>query len=106
MTSDKRLVSERFPRSSQYHPEWVVARVGSGSANALWLTEWLTSAMELRPGMRVLDLGCGPAMSSIFLRREFGVQVWATDLWHSGMEVVVTTRSAALGHTPSRACGS
>jgi cyclopropane fatty-acyl-phospholipid synthase-like methyltransferase len=31
--------------------------------------------------MRVLDLGCGRAMSSIFLAREFGVQVWATDLW-------------------------
>ena len=29
--------------------------------------------------MRVLDLGCGRAMSSIFLRREFGVQVWATE---------------------------
>ena len=36
-----------------------------------------------KPGMRVLDLGCGRAMSSIFLRREFGVQVWATDLWFS-----------------------
>lgn len=28
-----------------------------------------------------MDLGCGRAMSSIFLAREFGVQVWATDLW-------------------------
>ena len=94
MTSDKRLVSERFPRSSQYHPEWVIARPGSGSANALWLTEWLTSAMELRPGMRVLDLGCGPAMSSIFLRREFGVQVWATDLWQSPSENLQRIRDA------------
>jgi cyclopropane fatty-acyl-phospholipid synthase-like methyltransferase len=31
--------------------------------------------------MRVLDLGCGKAVSSIFLAREFGVRVWATDLW-------------------------
>jgi hypothetical protein len=37
-------------------------------------------------GMRVLDLGCGRASSSIFLRREFGVQVWATDLWFSVSE--------------------
>jgi SAM-dependent methyltransferase len=36
--------------------------------------------------MRVLDLGCGRAMSSIFLRREFDVQVWATDLWFSPSE--------------------
>jgi SAM-dependent methyltransferase len=42
--------------------------------------------MDLRPGMRVLDLGCGRASSSIFLRREFGVQVWAADLWTSAAE--------------------
>ena len=80
MTQDKRLVCERFPRSSQYHPEWILASV-SGGANSLWLTEWLATALDLRPGMRVLDLGCGRAVSSIFLHREFGVQVWATDLW-------------------------
>jgi cyclopropane fatty-acyl-phospholipid synthase-like methyltransferase len=85
MISDKRFVSERFPRSSQYHPDWIMASV-SGGANSLWLTEWLATALELRPGMRVLDLGCGRAASSIFLRREFGVQVWATDLWFSVSE--------------------
>jgi SAM-dependent methyltransferase len=35
----------------------------------------LAEAIELRPGMRVLDLGCGRAMSSVFLHREFGAQV-------------------------------
>jgi ubiquinone/menaquinone biosynthesis C-methylase UbiE len=85
MTTDNRLVSERFPRSSKYHPEWVLANA-SGGANSLWLAEWLTSALELRPGMRVLDLGCGKASSSIFLHREFGVQVWATDLWIAATE--------------------
>jgi SAM-dependent methyltransferase len=95
MTSDKRLVSERFPRSSKYHPEWVVASA-SGGANALWLTEWLAAAMDLRPGMRVLDLGCGRAMSSIFLRREFGVQVWATDLWFSASENIQRIRDAGV----------
>jgi ubiquinone/menaquinone biosynthesis C-methylase UbiE len=93
MTSDKRLLSERFPRSSKYHPEWVIASASSG-ANALWLTEWLAAALELRPGMRVLDLGCGRAMSSIFLRREFGVQVWATDLWFSPSENIQRIRDA------------
>jgi cyclopropane fatty-acyl-phospholipid synthase-like methyltransferase len=29
----------------------------------------------------VLDMGCGTALSSIFLAREFGVEVWAVDLW-------------------------
>jgi SAM-dependent methyltransferase len=95
MTSDKRLISERFPRSSKYHPEWVIAGV-SGGANALWITEWLAAALNLRPGMRVLDLGCGRAMSSIFLRREFGVQVWATDLWFSASENIQRIRDAGV----------
>ena len=72
MTSDRRLVSDRFPRSSKYHADWIMSSV-SGGANSLWLTEWLTTALDLRPGMRVLDLGCGRGASSIFLRREFGV---------------------------------
>jgi ubiquinone/menaquinone biosynthesis C-methylase UbiE len=95
MTLDKRLVSEQFPRASRYHPEWVLASV-SGGANSLWLTEWLTTALELRPGMRVLDLGCGRAASSIFLRREFGVQVWATDLWFSAAENIQRIRDAGV----------
>jgi cyclopropane fatty-acyl-phospholipid synthase-like methyltransferase len=80
MKKDERLICDRFPRSSKYDPDWMIASASSG-ANALWLTEWLTEALDLQPHMRVLDLGCGLAMSSIFLRREFGVQVWATDLW-------------------------
>jgi len=36
---------------------------------------------SLESGMRVLDLGCGSALSSVFLAKEFGVEVWATDLW-------------------------
>jgi len=96
MTLDQRLVSERFPRSSQYHPEWILANA-SGGANSLWLTEWLAEALDLQPGMRVLDLGCGRAASSIFLRREFGVQVWATDLWFSASENLERIQDAGVG---------
>jgi SAM-dependent methyltransferase len=92
---DRRLIRERFPRASRYHPDWVLAAV-SGAANPLWLTEWLAEAMDLRPGMRVLDLGCGRALSSVFLHREFGVQVWATDLWFSAEENVQRIRDAGV----------
>lgn len=95
MNADERLVSTRFSRASQYHPEWVLAGV-SGGANPLWLMEWLTEALDLRPGMRVLDLGCGRALSSVFLRREFGVQVWATDLWFSVAENIQRLRDAGV----------
>lgn len=70
---------DRFPRSSTYPIEWIVEH--EMGPHVLWLTEFLCEAMTLRPGMRVLDLGCGKALSSIFLARESGVQVWATDLW-------------------------
>ncbi|WP_165246632.1 SAM-dependent methyltransferase [Paludisphaera soli] len=95
MPSDDRFDCERFPRSSRYNPEWVVAGV-SGGANALRLTEWLAGAMELRPGMRVLDLGCGRASSSVFLHREFGVQVWAADLWFDVSENLRRIRDAGV----------
>jgi cyclopropane fatty-acyl-phospholipid synthase-like methyltransferase len=79
--------------SSLYHPEWLIASA-SGAANALWIAEWLAEGMDLRPGMRVLDLGCGRAASSIFLRREFGVQVWAVDLWFNASENLQRIRDA------------
>src|SRR6187200_1276475 len=95
MTADVRLISDRFPRASKYHPDWVLGGV-AGGANPLWLAEWLCESLELRPGMRVLDLGCGRAISSIFLHREFGVQVWATDLWFSASENLKRIRDAGV----------
>ena len=95
MTSDKLLVPKRFPRASKYHPEWIKSSA-SGGANSLWMTEWLAGALDLRPGMRVLDLGCGRASSSIFLRREFGVQVWAADLWFDVSENAQRIRDAGV----------
>jgi cyclopropane fatty-acyl-phospholipid synthase-like methyltransferase len=93
---DSRLLDPRFPRAGAYNPEWLIAGASSGSP-VLWVTEWLCSALELRPGMRVLDLGCGRAVSSIFLRREFGVEVWATDLWFSATENLQRIREAGVG---------
>jgi ubiquinone/menaquinone biosynthesis C-methylase UbiE len=75
------LKKPEFPRSARYDPGWTMDH--QMGPNALWLTEWLSEVMELTPGMRVLDLGCGKAMSSVFLAREFGVRVWAADLWIS-----------------------
>ncbi|MDQ4142066.1 MAG: methyltransferase domain-containing protein [Bacteroidota bacterium] len=89
------FTTPEFPRSSRYHPEWIKASV-SGGANPLWLTEWLANALDLQPGMRVLDLGCGRAMSSIFLHREFGVQVWAIDLMCSVSENLQRIRDAGV----------
>jgi cyclopropane fatty-acyl-phospholipid synthase-like methyltransferase len=93
--SDQGHLSDRFPRSSKYNPDWLMAST-SGGANVLWLTEWLTEVVQLRPEMKVLDLACGRAASSIFLRREFGVQVWAPDLWFSAEENLQRVRDAGV----------
>ena len=37
--------------------------------------------MTLKPDMRVLDMGCGAGFTSIILAKEFGVTVFANDLW-------------------------
>ena len=73
------LLHSRYTRSNGYDPQWVFDN--QMGPNALWLMESLTEVLPIAPGMRVLDLGCGTAMTSIFLAREFGAQVWATDLW-------------------------
>jgi cyclopropane fatty-acyl-phospholipid synthase-like methyltransferase len=54
--------------------------------NAMWLIEILCEKMNLKPGMRVLDMGCGMGLTSIFLAKEFGVTVFANDLWISSTD--------------------
>ena len=80
----KELTLEQFPLSSKYDIEWLSDNeMGPCSA---WLAEYLSEKIDLKPGMRILDLGCGKAVSSIFLAKEFGVQIWATDLWINASE--------------------
>lgn len=46
------------------------------------LLDELTEYMTIKPNMKVLDLGCGNALSSLFLAKEFGCTVYAAD-WQS-----------------------
>lgn len=91
---DSEELAERFPRASKYSFDWI--KEGSMGSHVLWMTEWLSEVLDLRPGMRVLDLGCGRAKSSIFLAREFDVEVWATDLWIAATENWQRVRDAGL----------
>ncbi len=75
------LFRPEFPRSNGYDPDWIMDN--QMGPNPLWLGEWLSEALGIKEGMRVLDLGCGKAMTSIFWAREYNVQVWAADLWIS-----------------------
>ncbi|NLO39588.1 MAG: methyltransferase domain-containing protein [Ruminiclostridium sp.] len=78
------MKNERYPLSSKYDPDWILQN--AMGSHSLWLQESLTQEMNLKPGMRALDLGCGKAISSIFLAKEFGLKVCATDLWINSAE--------------------
>lgn len=72
------MIDERlFPRTVKYDERWI--RKNALGENALCQAECLARHLPFSSGMRVLELGCGKATSSIFLAREFGLQVWATD---------------------------
>jgi SAM-dependent methyltransferase len=75
------LGKPEFPLASGYDPAWMLEN--QMGPNAVWLLEWLLPELHLSPGLRVLDLGCGRAMTSVFLAREAGVHVHAVDLWMS-----------------------
>jgi SAM-dependent methyltransferase len=84
----------RFPRAAGYNTQWLIDNVMG--PNPLWLAEWLMESLELKPGMRVLDLGCGRAASSIFLAKEFGVSVWAADVWVKPADNALRIREAGV----------
>lgn len=78
------LTLPQFPKSAKYDAEWLCKN--EMGPCALWLCEFLMEKMDLKPDMRVLDMGCGRAMSSIFLAKEYGVTVIANDLWISASD--------------------
>ncbi len=49
--------------------------------NAMKMMEEVLDKNPLTPGETVLDLGCGKGLTSIFAAREYGVRVFAADLW-------------------------
>lgn len=54
--------------------------------NSMKILEELMQDVPLKSGMRVLDLGCGNGLTSIFLANEYNVQVFAVDLWISATD--------------------
>lgn len=70
-----------------------IQRLSNGQ-NPIAQAEALADAIPLAPGMRLLDLGCGRAVSSIWLARERGVSVWAVDRDVSPSDNLETIRGA------------
>jgi cyclopropane fatty-acyl-phospholipid synthase-like methyltransferase len=57
------LSRSAFPLTAKYDPQWV--RENALGENVLCQVESLARRLPLRAGMRVLDLGCGKAASSL-----------------------------------------
>jgi len=54
--------------------------------NSILILEELLGNVKLEKGMKILDLGCGRGLTSIFLAEEHGVFVYAVDLWVSATD--------------------
>ena len=91
------IAMPKYAKANKYDYEWVVSNwMGP---NPLYLAEELCRNMDLRPGMKVLDMGCGKGCSSVFLAKEYGVTVFATDLLVSATENLRRFEEAGvLGH--------
>jgi Cyclopropane fatty acid synthase and related methyltransferases len=74
----------KYPKTKKYDPKWI-AENWMGP-HPLWLLEELCENLDLHPGMKVLDMGCGKGLSSVFLAKEYGVTVFANDLWISASD--------------------
>jgi len=72
------LKNPSFPRTCKYDPAWMIDL--DMGCPTFWLLERLCEKMDLKKGMRVLDLGCGKAGGAIFLAKEFDLQIWAVDI--------------------------
>lgn len=74
----------KFGENTNYDKDFLLQNMMG--PNCVRIVEELTKKIQLSPNMRILDLGCGTGLTSIFLANEFEAQVFATDLWISPSE--------------------
>lgn len=57
-----------------------------GPSSLRLLEELLADVHVSNQGLRMLDLGCGHGLNSLYFAKEHGAQVFATDLWTSATD--------------------
>jgi cyclopropane fatty-acyl-phospholipid synthase-like methyltransferase len=80
----ERNIEMKYPKSEKIDAGFM--KENMMGPNCVKMLEEMAEELELKPGMRVLDLGCGKGLTSVFLAKEFGVTVYATDLWITATE--------------------
>lgn len=72
-----RLTHDEYPQLQTY--TWESCHLGSLGAGDLYAASEMAEKMALQPGMRVLELGAGNALSAVYFAKEYGVHVVAVD---------------------------
>lgn len=68
-----------YEKSKKYDVPRYLGRIMG--PNPIKLEEELLTGCRIPAGATVLDLGCGQGVTSVFLAKEYGFRVFATDLW-------------------------
>lgn len=73
---------------------------GKMGPGGLYLAARMARTLSLECGATIMDLGCGRGATSVFLARQFGVNVVAVDWWISANELYSRTRQAGVNIVP------
>lgn len=68
-----------FPKANSFAPSIVASKIMG--PNPLKLCEELLAGANIPQGSAVCDLGSGTGITSALLAREYGLDVYAVDLW-------------------------
>ena len=69
----------KYEKTEKYNVDLVNQKIMG--PNPLKLEEELMKSHHIKSGSIVMDLGSGQGITSIFLVKEYGFKVYATDLW-------------------------
>jgi cyclopropane fatty-acyl-phospholipid synthase-like methyltransferase len=83
-----------FTKSNKY--DFGFVKENMMGPNSMKILEEMSESLKLDKGMRILDLGCGKGLTSIFLAKEYDVTVFATDLWVSATDNYERIKSMGL----------
>ena len=74
----------KYEKTEKYNTELINQKIMG--PNPLKLEEELMKDNTIKSGSIVMDLGSGQGITSIFLAKEYGFKVYATDLWSNPEE--------------------
>lgn len=74
----------KYIKSGNYDSTYIKENIMG--PNPIKLLEELFTLHSIPKNATVLDLGCGRGVTSVFLAREYGLRVFATDLWISATD--------------------